>query len=212
MTKDNNINDLIGQLSEGLEPVKKRSPFKAMAVWIALSLVYIASVIGYYGPKMDLTESLMTATFLFEMLLVLGILGFSAMASSFLSFPDERQTGWIRNVALALFSVLLLWILVNIIEEGGDFNVFFIGSCYKGVFVEAIPFVALILLTMRGHSTQPYWLMTMNVFAVSALGWIGLRITCVMYESMIYSFLHYLLPFAILGAALGFFARKIFKW
>ncbi len=212
MTKSNNINDLIGQLSEELEPMKKRCPYRNIAAWIILSLVYIGGVIAYYGPKMDLIESLTTSTFLFEMLLVLGILGFSAMASSFLSFPDERQMGWIRNVAVTLFGVLLLWIFANIVEEGGDFSVFFLGSCYKGVFVEAIPFVALIILTMRGHSTRPYWLMTMNVLAVSALGWIGLRITCAMYESMIYSFLHYLLPFAILGAAFGFFARKIFKW
>ena len=78
--------------------------------------------------------------------------------------------------------------------------------------VEFIPFLALIYLSAKGHTTQPYWSMTMNVMAVSALGWIGLRLTCSMYDSMTYGFIHYLLPFAILGAAVGFFARKLFKW
>ena len=146
------------------------------------------------------------------MLVALSIFGFGALASSFLSFPDGMQKQWAQNTALTMFIVLLLWITANIVEEGLDGALFYAGSCYKGVLVEGIPFVALILLTMKGHSTKPYWLMTMNIMAVSALGWIGLRITCAMYESMLYSFTHYLLPFAVLSVAVGFFARKIFKW
>jgi len=113
-----------------------------------------------------------------------------------------------KVIATTLFAIFVLWIFANGVEEGIREGVnlsesFFISSCSRGLFVEIIPFVAL---------TQPYWSMTMNIMAVSALGWIGLRLTCPMYENMTYGFMHYLLPFCILGAAIGFFSRKIFKW
>lgn len=207
-----NTDDLISKLSGELEPVKRRCPYRMMATWGILSFIYIVGVVAFYGPKIDLMENLRTASFVFEMVLALGIFGFGALASSFLSFPDGMQNQWAKNTTLTLFAVFMLWIIANIVEEGLDNSLFTAQSCYKGIVVEGLPFVALVLMTMRGHSTQPYWLMTMNVFAVSAIGWIGLRITCAMYESMLYSFTHYLLPFAVLSVALGFFARKIFKW
>lgn len=212
MTTDSNINSLISRLSEELQPIKKRSPYRNIAIWGVLSLVYIIGVIIYYGPTMDLSKKIVDAEFIFEMTMALGIFGFGALASSYLSFPDERQNIWARYTAVILFSVLMIWIFANIIEEGVSSSYFILGSCYKGVLVEAIPFAALIFLTVRGNSTKPYWLMTMNVFAVSSLGWIGLRITCAMYESMLYSFIHYLLPFIGLSLILGLFSRKIFKW
>lgn len=208
----NKTDDLIGKLCGELEPKKRLCPYRNMAVWLVFSIVYIVGVILYLGPKVSLTDNLTNASFLFEMAMAVGILISSAIASSFLSFPDGVQRGWTKSVAVTLFSVFIVWILASSIEEGMDFSVFRMSSCYRGIFVELLPFAALIYLTMKGYSTQPYWLMTMNVFAVSALGWIGLRLTCGMYDSMVYGFIHYLLPFTILGAALGFFARKIFKW
>ena len=207
-----NTEDLIGQLCGELEPVSKCCPYKNMLLWLSLSVLYIVGIIYYLGVSVNLETYLQSASFLFEMGIVISILVTSAIASSFLSFPDAVQKGWVKVVALTLFSCFLLWIFANVVEEGFDMSVFQIGSCYRGMIIEVIPFIALILLTIKGKSTQPYWLMTMNVFAVSALGWIGLRLTCSMYDSMIYGFVHYLLPFTILGAAVGFFARKIFKW
>lgn len=207
-----NIDDLIGKLSNELEPVKRRCPYRNIAIWLAFSVAYIVGVILYYGPKVDLSAYMTNSDFLFEMAMASAILISSAITSSFLSFPDGVQRGWMKGVSLTLFGVFLVWILTHSIEEGMEIAIFTLGSCYKGIFIEAIPFIALIIMTARGHSTQPYWLMMMNVFAVSAIGWIGLRLTCSMYDSMIYGFIHYLLPFAVLGAGIGFFARKIFKW
>jgi hypothetical protein len=208
----NDTDDLIGKLCGELEPTKRRCPYRNMTIWLVLSVAYIVGVIAYFGPKVDLTAHMTNAAFLFEMAMAVAILISSAVASSFLSFPDGVQRGWTKNVALTLFGVFILWIFTNAIEEGMDISLFTLGSCSKGLIVEALPFIALVIMTARGHSTQPYWLMAMNVFAVSALGWIALRLTCSMYDSMIYGFLHYLLPFAVLGAGIGFFARKIFKW
>lgn len=212
MATDMDTNSLIDKLSDELEPCKRACPYRNAAIWGVLSLIYIIVAIVYYGPAIDLSQKVKDSDFLFEMMVTLGIFGFGALASSFLSFPDEMQHSWARTVTVTLFIVFMVWILANIIEEGPNLSFFSMGSCYKGIFIEALPFLALVYLTMKGHSTKPYWLMTMNIFAVTALGWIGLRITCAMYDSMLYSFIHYLLPFGILSVALGFFARKIFKW
>jgi len=209
-----NTDDLIGQLCGDLKPSKPRSPYLSISIWLVLSIAYIVGVMLYSGITVDLADKLNEAAFLFEMGMAVAILISAAIASSFLSFPDCVQRDWTKTVSVTLFGAFLFWILVNAIEERGlDIPTsFFMASCSRGLLVEAIPFVALILMTVRGNTTQPYWAMTMNVMAVSALGWIGLRTTCAMYDSMTYGFMHYLLPFSILGVAFGFFARKIFKW
>jgi len=212
MSNEENTDDIIKKLSDGLEPVKRRCPYRSLVIWVVFSIVYIAGVIFYLGPKINLDTSLTNAAFLFEMGIIGALFLSSAVASSFLSFPDGLQRGWIKGVTMTLFGVFLLWITANSIEEGVDLSMLSMGSCSRGILVEGIPFGILVFMTMRGYSTQPYWLMTTNVLAATALGWIGLRLTCTMYESMVYGFLHYLLPFMVLGAAIGFFARKIFKW
>lgn len=211
--KATNTDDLIAQLSDELEPTCPRCPYRRMAVWLILSVSYIVGVVMYLGVQVNIEERLTNAAFLFEMGMAVAILIMSALASSYLSFPDCVQRGWTKVVSLTLFGAFLLWIFVSTVEEGMDFaSSFYIGSCSRGVMVEIIPFIALIFMTIRGQTTQPYWTMAMNVLAVSSLGWVGLRLTCSMYDSMIYGFIHYLLPFMILGAAVGLFARKIFKW
>lgn len=212
-TEKTNTDELIAQLCGGLEPVKPRCPYRRISVWLLLSVAYIVGVIAYLGLKVDIQEHLTNAAFLFEMSMAVAILITSALASSWLSFPDCIQRDWMKIIAVTLFSSFLMWVIANGVEEGVNVqSIFFLSSCSRGLAVEFIPFIALIYLSAKGNTTQPYWSMAMNVMAVSALGWIGLRLTCSMYDSMTYGFLHYLLPFAILGAGIGFFARKLLKW
>lgn len=214
MEQDNkNSDDLINQLCGDLEATKPRCPYRRISVWLILSALYIVGVVYYSGVQLDFKEKMTDAAFIFEMGMAVAILISSAFASSFLCFPDALQRSWMKVISLTLFGSFLLWILANGIEEGGGMTQYlFLSSCSRGLLVESIPFIALVFMTMRGNTTQPYWAMTMNVMAVSALGWIGLRLTCSMYDSMTYGFMHYLLPFSILGVAFGFFARKLFKW
>ncbi len=208
-----NTDDLIGQLCEGLESGKPRCPYRSVSIWFILSTLYVVGIVHFSGIQVDFNEKLSSANFIFEMGMALAVLISSALASSWLCFPDNLQRGWMKIIAVTLFASFLFWIVAHSFEEGGSISkAFFMPSCSRGLLVEALPFVALIIMTMRGNTTQPYWAMTMNVMAVSALGWIGLRLTCAMYDSMFYGFIHYLLPFSILGVAFGFFARKLFKW
>lgn len=211
MTKQK-TDDLIKKLCGDLEPQDPRCPYRRISVWLVLSVAYIVGVIWYFGPKVDIAEHFTNAAFVFEMTMMVAILISSALASSWLSFPDCMQRDWMKIVATTLFASFLVWVFANGVEEGMDFATFYMPSCSKSISVEIIPFLALVYLSAKGHTTQPYWSMAMNVMAVSSLGWIGLRLTCSMYESMTYGFIHYLLPFAILGAGVGFFARKLFKW
>ncbi len=215
MSKDNKTpDDLINQLCGDLEASAPRCPYRRISIWLILSIVYIVGVINYLGLKVDIEDHLTNASFLFEMGLASALFISAALASSWLSFPDCIQRDWMKTISVTLFGTFLFWIVANGIEEG-DFSFykhFAMPSCSRGLLVEAFPFLALLFMTAKGNTTQPYWAMTMNVMAVSALGWVGLRLTCSMYDSMTYGFIHYLLPFCILGAAVGFFARKIFKW
>lgn len=210
--EEKNTDNLINQLCGDLEPVAPRCPYRQALVWLVLSVIYIAFVIFYYGINVDLETKMLTASFIFEMSMALAILVSSALASSWLSFPDGIQRPWLKATSLTLFGSFLLWIVASMIEEGGITGDMFISSCSRALLVDSLPFIALVIMTARGKTTQPYWSMTMNVMAVSALGWIGLRLTCSMYDSMSYGLMHYLLPFSILGVAVGFFSRKIFKW
>lgn len=214
LNTDDLIKSLCGDLSDTSKP---RCPYRRISVWLLLSALYIVGVMLYSGITIDFESYMFRASFIFEMTMAIAILVTSALASSWLSFPDCIQRDWMKIIATTLFGSFLIWIIASGIEEsfveGIDIGSnFFIGSCSKGLAVEFFPFVALIYLSARGNTTQPYWSMAMNIMAVSALGWIGLRMTCSMYDSMTYGFIHYMLPFAILGAGIGFFSRKLFKW
>lgn len=211
--KNNSTDDLINQLSDDLKAVTPRSPYKRMAIWLVLSIAYLVGVVAYLGVRMDIADRLTDSIFLFETLLATAILLSASIASSWLNFPDSLQRPWIKIVPLTLFGVFSLWVVVRGIEEGMVFiSTLHMAHCSEeGAFMEVAPIIALVIITMRGNTTQPYWSMAMNVLAVSALGWIGLRLTCPM-DQMGHSFINHLLPFAIVGAGLGFFARKLFRW
>jgi hypothetical protein len=211
--KDNNTDDLINQLCGELEPTCPRCPYRRIAAWLLGAALYLVVVVGYLGVRPDIAERVMDARFLFEVGIATSVLLSAAFASSWLSFPDCIQRGWIKVIPVTLFFSLGLWIVAHSIEEGmGLMDTAHLGHCAQdGMLMELLPIIALIVLTMRGQTTQPYWSMTVNILAVSALGWIGLRLTCSM-DEMGHSFLNHLLPIAIIGAGLGFFARKLFKW
>ncbi len=212
-TKDIKTDDLINQLCGDLTPTPARDPYARMGVWLLFSILYLVGVVLYLGVRMDIHERLMDSIFLFETLLAGIILLSASLASSWLSFPDCIQRHWMKAIPISLFGSFLLWVIARSIEEGmGLTSTLHIGHCaHEGILMEAVPIVALVIITMRGNTTQPYWSMAMNILAVSALGWIGLRLTCPM-DEMGHSFINHLLPFAIVGAGFGFFARRLFKW
>lgn len=167
----------------------------------------------YSGIRPDFSAQLMKASYLYEVGLAISILMTAALASSWLSFPDCFGRHWIKIVPVTLAFAFMLWASARGVEDGmWMLSGLHLGHCAKeGVLMEMLPLVALVFITMKGHTTQPYWSMTMNVLAVSTLGWIGLRLTCSI-DDMGHSLFNHILPFAIIAGALGLFARKLFKW
>ena len=210
---ENNTDDLIGKLCNELEPIKPFCPYRRIIPWFLMSIVYLVGAVVYLGLRHDISDRLMDSIYLFEMGVALAIFITAALTSSWLSFPDAHQKGWMKAVPITLFGIFIFWIAVRSFEEGmSPLATLHLTHCaHEGLVMETIPIIALIFITMRGHTTQPYWSMFMNILAVSTIGWIGLRLTCSM-DQMGHTLLNHLLPFAIVSAGLAFFARKLFKW
>lgn len=213
MSTKTDMDDLIGSLSEELTPVKPASPYGTLALWFLLSSGFLVAFVSYLGLRHDFFIRLTDSIFLFELGSGLALLFSSALTSSYLNFPDGYQKDWMKGVPLSIFGMLLLWIAVRSIEEGASFmKTTALNHCAEeGLLLQIIPAAAIMFLTMRGHTTKPYWSMFMNVLAISALGWIGLRLTCTM-DVMGHTLMNHVMPFVVIGAGLGFFAKKLFKW
>ncbi len=209
----NNTDDLINTLCDDLQARKACCPYTRVLVWAGFAIGFILLNFWYFGVRNDLSERMAEASFIFEMALSTMLLLSAAMVSSWLSFPDCFQKHHFKAVPITLFVVFITWVATNIYVSGlGLMQTLQLGHCATdGLYIQIIPFFALVYLTIRGKTTQPYWSIFMNVIAISALGWIGLRLTCPM-DDMGHSFFNHFLPFSIIGAAVGVFARRIFKW
>ncbi len=210
---EKNTDELIGELCSDLDIAKPRCPYRRIAVWLIGAIAYLTLVVAYIGIRPDFDMQLMKSSFLFEISIAVLILISASLASSWLSFPDCFQRHWVKIIPVLLFVVFCIWTVVRSLEDGMKFTdgLHLVHCAREGIMMEIIPLIALVFITMKGHTTQPYWSMAMNVLAVSTLGWIGLRLTCSV-DEMGHSLFNHLLPFAILAAALGLFARKLFKW
>ncbi len=213
LPKNKNTSDLIAGLCDDLSPAKPCRPYQGMMIWLVFSVAYLALNVIFADIRHDMAGKLTEASFLFETGIGVAILLSAAFSSSWMNVPDMGQKRGLKAVPLSLFFILMLWICVKAIEQGsGFFDGLQMTYCVpQGLMMQGMPIVGLLIMTMRGYTTRPYWSMVMNVLAVSALGWLGLRLTCSM-DGMGHSFFNHLLPFVIIGAALGLFARKLFKW
>lgn len=210
---EKNTDELINDLCANLEATKPCCPYRLVSMWLVGAIAYLTFVVAYIGLRPDFDMQLMQSSFLFEISIAAFILISASLASSWLSFPDCMQRHWIKIIPLVLSAVFLIWTVIRSMEEGMAFvSGLHLGHCaQEGMIMEILPLIALVFITMKGRTTQPYWSMVMNVLAVSTLGWIGLRLTCSV-DEMGHSLFNHILPFAILAAALGLFARKLFKW
>lgn len=219
MSKQDNFqsktDELINRLlnDEVTQPQRVFHPMRNIIPWIALIVLYLGINIFYHGVRHDLNDQMMKTDFIFDMGLALSIFFSGAIASSWLSLPDEGQKGWIKTIPTTLFAVLLFWIITRSIEEGTNpFKHLNIGHCATdGIIMNIIPIAFLIYITMRGFTTKPYWSMAVNVIAVTALGWVGLKLVCSM-DVMDHVIINHFLPFAFFAAILALFTRRLFKW
>ena len=218
--KSKTADDLIGQLCNDLDTTGAASKkcgtfcaFRHIAPWIIICFAYALIAIKYWGLRHDFDEVMYNPIFVFDMGLAFAIFIVAAIASSYFTLPDQGQKTWIKTIPMTLVSVFLFWSLTKAHAQGFDWPSIQYGvRCVeKGMYMEILPIISIMALCTRGHTTQPYWLISMNVLAVVAIGWIILRLTCSI-DDAAHNFIYQILPFAIIGAGLGFFARKLFRW
>ncbi len=205
---DNLIESLVGDLTPVSvlpHPLRRFVPFFIMAV------VYLASAIIYFGIRSDAMDKFNDPTFLFEMSLVFSMALSAGLCAMWLCVPDMRGQQWIISVALSLFGVFTAWIGFQMMLK---FSMPHIGMhrCYlNAIIFGAVPALAIIILSIRGKTTHPLLLSTMNTISMGGLGYIGLRLTCHA-DGIDHICCYHILPYILFGAVAGLLGRRIYRW
>lgn len=205
--------ELIESLSAELKPVRRMlHPFLRFAPAVVFGLVYLAIAVHVVGLRPDMPAKYQDLHFLFEVGLMLSVSLAAFFAAIWLSIPDARGLRWLPAVPLTLFCVMLLWtILKAYIDQATNFEWHWSHCIQESIYITAIPTAAIVFILRKGVTTQPVMMTLMVILAMTGLGYAGLRFTCMM--DTIEHVVHYhILPFTVLGAIVGFLARKLFRW
>jgi hypothetical protein len=203
---------LIEGLAGGLTPAKRLAlPWVRILPWIIFAAGYMAAVASIAGLRADLALKLTQPEFVFEIVLVL-IIGLSAaLASAWMCVPDMRGRPWVPVVPLILVVVFMVWQIARMIIEGTSMGAIPSICIKEGIVYAAAPALWIVLIGRGGATTRPRMLAFMNVLAVSAFGYIGLRLTCPV-DTPGHALFWHCIPYVILGAFAGIFARRMYRW
>lgn len=213
MSNDTNIESMIESLSADLQPLKRSThPVWRALLWALVVIGYVGIVLLIVGVRHDLTEQISNPNFIYEIMTV-AMIGFaSACASVWLCVPDVRGNGWIVAVPTALAANFMLWMMTMGADDLSHFDHAHWNHCFaEGLFMAGIPAMVIAVLSMRGNTTHPYKMAAMNTIAGASVASIGLRFSCGI-DSMDHAILYHVLPFVLVGALIGVFARKIYRW
>lgn len=210
---EQSIDDLIGNLTDELEPVKKLShPLTRALPWLVAACVYVALVVSNVGIRPDFIAQTQNTVYAFEILLAAFIAITATLASVFLSVPDMRGQKWLLTTVLTSAGVFTLWTALRGIKEGMYLPQLELDHCMgEGMFMAIVPLTVLLFMMRNGTTTRPTMMTTMNMLAAGSLGYIGLRITCVM-DGVQHVTVSHLLPYLLLGGILGMLARRLYSW
>ena len=211
--EQDNLNSLIDDLAEDLEPVKGvMNPLALITPWIIVVVAYIVGVVHFLGIRMDWREKMAEAPFLFEM----GMAGLIAVSAAYvagwLAIPDMREKKWLLAIPVTLFGAFLFWVGCLAFVNGLSPAEFSWHSCFSDALLMAfVPIASLSLLVRRGATTKPLWLAFMSILSVGAIGWMSLRLTCPA-DDITHTLLFHFMPFVLLAAVMGALARRLYRW
>ena len=204
----------IDNLAEDLRPVRRfRHPFLRALPWIFVAFLYVTAVVQYLGVRPDLMSTRISdPAFLFEAGMMLAISLSAALAALWLCVPDMRGRAWLPVVPLTLLSGFVFWCVVRAQTEGFAMPEIHWDHCFQdAALMGFLPAVVLVFMTAKGATTRPLTMAFMTVLAVGALGYVGLRFTC-MLDTVAHAGLYHIFPFAVFGGVLGFAARRLYRW
>lgn len=207
------FDDLINNLTQEAKPVKcLKKPLYRIIPWIAAAILYSACAAYFIGMRHDATTIIKDPSFIFEILLVIYIGVSAALASAYLAVPDMCQKKWLVTTNLTATGIFAVWCVIKWYGEGMFIPHVDFGHCMtEGAFMAILPVAILIFMMKQGMTTHPILMGYMNVISITAIGYVALRFTCSA-DSISHGTISHLLPYVLLGAAMGIIARKLYKW
>lgn len=206
--------DLIHSLSDKLEVVKPMPhPFKRALPWFLCAITYLTLATIYMEPRSDITVKLYEVSYNLEILLLIFISASAAFSSLWLTVPDARGAKWMPYLAIAGFVFFILWQSFTCSGKDNhipELNIFHV--CYKqAIIFGLLPAISLLFVSSKGNTTSPYMMSFMNILSVGALGYIGLRVSC-MSDEMGHLCVYHFLPYFIFGLVLVAIGKKLYRW
>lgn len=209
----NRLDHVADVLSSQLEPVVRFAhPFIRILPWLVFALVYTYAAVQYIGVRPDIAVKLADPLFLFETAIGLAMSMSAAMTAAWLCVPDMRGQVWMVAFPALLGGVFLVWETIRSVTEGLALQAPHWDHCFEDALLfGTVPAAVLIFTTVRGATTRPFLMALMNVIAVAALAYVGLRFTC-MLDTVGHSLIYHVFPFVVFGSVLGLAARRVFRW
>lgn len=208
--------ELVGSLAGDVRPVRRlSSPPVRLLVWLGLSLPWIAFIVWYRGPRVDIALKIGEGGWLFEQSLALATALAAGLAALCASIPGRPV--WERVLPLL---PLGLWIAITV--DGSIRSVMADGTWSSLVEVDwvclpniaslgVVPAVAMIALIRRGAPVSPYTTIGYAALAATALAEFGLRFFHAEDASLMI-LVWQMGSVALLTVICIFFARHLFPW
>jgi hypothetical protein len=172
---------LIQRLAENVKPVRPLlNPWIRTAVWLALSVLYIAIVFLVMTPRHDLFDALSEPRFVIEQVSAL-LTGIAAAAASFATVVP----GYSRRLLLLPLLPLAGWLgslgqgcLQDLVRRGPQgLSLQHDPACFLFiVFLGVVPGIAIIMMLRRGAPLTPHLTAAIGGLAAAGIGNFALRL------------------------------------
>ena len=179
MTRD--TKQLIELLAENARPVRPLpQPCVRAAVWLALSVSYIAAVLMLMPAQNDIPSRLSEPLFIAEQCAAIAT-GIAAAVAAFLTIIPGHSRRWVMLPVLPL-SIWLGTLGPGCVQELNRFGLRALPlhhslSCFPFIaLLGAIPAVAMAVMLRRGAPLTPRLTAALGGLAAAGLGNVGLRI------------------------------------
>lgn len=207
------IDQLITCLRDELEPVAPlSSPAVRAMQWFFGGLIAIIIVGALVSYRPDLDTKITELSFIGEIALILMIAGSAAYASAWLSLPDG---GWHKQVVILPYILIMVAMIIaarEMLIHGFQVPVFDLKECIiDATFMGIIPIGMIIWMMRSGAPTYPALAVSVNMIAAGSMGYLGLRLSCGS-DEIGHICVYHVMPFVVVGLALGLVARRLYRW
>ncbi len=207
---------LIHRLAARPAPVRRLpAPWRRAAIWLAISLPYVAAVVMAHPMRIELSLMLADRQLIIEQIATLLTAATAVMAAFCSVVP-----GYNRKVLLLPLLPLAIW-LISLGEGcirdwvrlgGAGLTVYSDWTCLQpAVLIGIVPALVIVIMLRRGAPLYPRMTLVLAALAVAALGNFGLRLYHLGDASVTILFWHFgAVP--VLALIAGWIGRLVLNW